>query len=382
MAGSIRTKTDKQGREFFEVVMEFRDPATGKRVQRSKSFRKEREAKKYLASYQVEQEKGTDVPPSRLTLAGLLQRWLEQYARPHVGAKTYVDYEVVVRRHIVPALGGMKVQALRASHLDTFYADKIKAGASPTLVGKCHQRIVQALKYACRLGIIAVNHAENATPPPIRKKEMHVWTEEQSRRFLSVIAESAYGYLWLAFLATGMRRGEVLGIRWKDVDAKRNTIQVCQTVGIEDHQAMIKPMPKNDSSRRTVAVDPALIEALKQHRARQNEQRLRLGDAWTDYDLVFPSAVGTPIWPDNITRDYNRLVEKAGVLRIRIHDLRHTYATVALKNGANLLAVSRQLGHARPSTTSDIYGHIDSEMQQEASAAVASALFGKKADAM
>ncbi len=375
MAGSIRTKTDKQGRTFFEVVMEFRDPATGNRVQRSKSFRKEREAKKYFAAYQVEQEKGTDVQPSRLTLAELAQQWLHNYAKPHVGAKTYVDYEATIRIHVIPALGGLKVQALRASHLDTFYAEKSRAGASATLVGKCHQRIVQALKYACRQGIIGVNHAESATPPPIRKKEMQTWNAEQARRFLAGIEESAYGYLWLVYLGTGMRRGEGLGLRWKDMDWECDTLQVCQTVGIEHGRAKIKPMPKNDSSRRTVAIDPAITAALKAHRARQNEQRLRLGDAWADNDLIFPSAVGTPIWPDNITRDYDRLVEKAGIPRIRVHDQRHTFATLALKRGANLLAVSKQLGHARPSTTGDFYGHVDSEMQRGVSDAVAGALF-------
>jgi integrase len=146
-------------------------------------------------------------------------------------------------------------------------------------------------------------------------------------------------------------------------------------VGIEYGKAKIKPMPKNDSSRRTVAVDPALMEALTLHRDAQNEQRRRVEEVWTDNDLIFPSGVGTPIWPDNITRDYNRLVTRAGLPRIRIHDQRHTFASLALKNGANLLAVSKQLGHARPSTTSDIYGHIDSEMQRGVSNAVAGALF-------
>jgi len=153
-------------------------------------------------------------------------------------------------------------------------------------------------------------------------------------------------------------------------------------VGVEHGKATIKPMPKTDASRRTVAVDPALIAALKLHRAAQNERRLQLGDAWSDHGLIFPSAVGTPIWPDNITRDYNRLIERTGVPRIRVHDQRHTFASLALKHGANLLAVSRQLGHARPSTTSDIYGHIDSAMQRAVSDVVGGVLFGPADSAM
>ena len=382
MAGSIRTKIDSAGATSYEVVMEFKDPATGKRVQRTKSFAKQREARKHLAAHQAEQDRGVDTLPSRLTMGELLQQWLTNYAKPQVGAKTFVDYEVTIRLHIIPALGGMKVQALRASHLDAFYAEKGRAGASATLVGKCHQRIMQALKYACRLGIVATNHAENATPPPVRRKEMQTWTAEQARCFLAGIAESAYGYLWLAYLATGMRRGEALGLRWTDVDWGRNTISVCQTVGVEHGKATIKPMPKTDASRRTVAVDPALTAALRLHRAAQNERRLQLGDAWSDHGLIFPSAVGTPIWPDNITRDYNRLIERTGVPRIRVHDQRHTFASLALKHGANLLAVSRQLGHARPSTTSDIYGHIDSAMQRAVSDVVGGVLFGPADSAM
>jgi integrase len=382
MKGSIREKHHKDGTLFYEVVMDFRDPATNKRLQPTKSFAKERDAKRYLATYQAEQDKGTEVQPSRLTLAELLQQWLDQYAKTQVGPKCYVDYEGTVRLHLIPALGGMKVQAIRANDLDKFYAAKLKAGASPTLIHKCHQRLVQALNYARKLGYIAVNHAEDATPPRVYKKEMKTWTTEQARRFLVVIPQSTYGYLWLVALGAGMRRGELLGLRWSDVDFARNTLQVNQTVGIEYGQATIKPMPKNDSSRRTVAIDLLITDALKTHRARQNEHRLQLGDLWEDNDLLFPSAVGTPIWPDNITRDYNRLVVAAEVPRIRIHDIRHTYATLALKHGANLLAVSKQLGHARVSTTTDFYGHIDSEMQRDASTALASALFGRAEAAM
>jgi hypothetical protein len=226
MKGSIREKQHKDGKVFYEVVMEFKDPATGKRVQRSKSFAKEREAKKFLASFQVEQEKGADVQPSRLTLAELLHQWLAEYARVHVGVKTYEDYEATIRVHVILAIGGV--------------------GA----------------------------------------------------------------------------------------------------------------------------------EALKTHWARQNEHRLQPGAAWVDNGLIFPSSMGTPIWPDNLTRDYNRVIELAGVPRIRVHDIRHTAATLAIKLGANMLAVSKQLGHAGPSITTNIYGHVDAEMQRGVSSAVASAMFG------
>lgn len=186
--------------------------------------------------------------------------------------------------------------------------------------------------------------------------------------------ECSYGPLWLVYLGTGMRRGEALGLRWKDVDFERGTLSVCQTVGMVRGQAKTKPMPKNDSSRRTIAVDPTIMEALREHQLKQEEHK-RSARTWTENELVFPSAVGTPINPNNLARGYLQLVAKAGVPRIRIHDTRHTHVTLAVLAGAQLGAVSKRVGHARTSTTADLYAHVLPELHAEVAARINTVLF-------
>jgi integrase len=375
MKGSIRERENKDGTVAYEVLMQLRDPATNKRVQRYKRFATRREAKRFLASFQVDQERGIAVEPSRFTVGELLLHWLDTYAQHNVSVKTYENYEGTIRNHLIPALGGMPVQRLTAKHLDAFYAEKRKDGCSEAVLAKCHQRITQALEYALRQDIVARNVAEVATAPHEVHKEMSTWTLEQAKRFLDVAAQSSHGPIWLLALSSGMRRGELLGLRWKDVDLGHATLHVRQTVITLKTGPHIKE-PKTKSSKRPVGIPPHVVDALKQHRVWVKEMRLQAGSLWQEHDLVFPSAVGTPIDPTNLPRDYNRLIAKAGVPRIRIHDLRHTYCTLALERGADLLGVSKQLGHARPSTTTDQYGHVTKRMQDQVTATVGDALFG------
>lgn len=164
--------------------------------------------------------------------------------------------------------------------------------------------------------------------------------------------------------------------RWCDADLERCSLRVVQAVGLVCGTTSIHE-PKTKNARRTMPVPPAVVAPLRLHRARQEEQRIEAGPAWQDHDLIFPTRLGTPINPNNLARDYNRLIELAGVPRIRIHDQRHTYATLALERGANLLGVSRQLGHARPSTTSDLYAHVTAAMQQQVTDTMGDVLFGR-----
>jgi integrase len=173
-----------------------------------------------------------------------------------------------------------------------------------------------------------------------------------------------------------MRRGEALGLRWRDVEFTNGTLRVEQTVGLERGRAVIKPRPKTEASRRTLAVDPVIMDALEVHRERWQAQRVRADDTWQDNDLVFVSSLGTPINPNNLQRDYLRLIALAGVPRIRIHDLRHTHITLAIQAGAPIGAVSRRAGHARVSTTMDIYAQVTPDMHAEVVDRVSALLFG------
>jgi integrase len=369
----IKKHVAKNGTVSWRVRVELPpDPVTGKRRAGMKTFRTRDEATAARAGWLTEIERGVVVAPHKVTVGEQLRYWLESYARHTVGDKTLYDYENMIRSHILShSIAAVPLQKLTPQHVEAFKSAKAAAGTGARTQEMCYMRISQMLDHAVKLDLIPRNVAKQVQPPRVPKREMQTWNAEQARRFLAVAAECSYGPLWLVYRGTGMRRGEALGLRWKDVDFERGTLSVCQTVGMVRGTPKTKPMPKNDSSRRTIAVDTAVMEALREHRGRQEEHK-RAARAWTKNELVFPSAVGTPINPNNLARGYLQLVAKAGVPRIRIHDTRHTHVTLA---GAQLGAVSKRVGHARTSTTADLYAHVLPEMHAEVATRINTVLF-------
>jgi integrase len=351
---------------------------TGRRRQRSKSFKTKRAAQAALATMLADIDKGTAVDRSRQTVAQMMQYWLDTYAWQRCAAKTVDDYERTIRVHIIPALGAIQAQKLTPDVLQKFYGDKLAAGCGPRTVELCHLRLSQALDQSVKLGLLTRNVADLVTPPRVPRKPRQTWDEEQARRFLAVADQSGRGPIWIVALATGMRRGELLGLRWQDVDFERDILSVRQTVGALRGKPDVKP-PKTRSSIRDVPVPSEVMAALREHRRRQNEQRLALGPVWEDNDLVFAAANGRPIYPDNLKRDFERLVHLAGVPRIRIHDQRHTHVTLAIAAGADIGAVSQRIGHSRTSITMDVYHHVLPRKHLEVSDKVGAVLFGQRA---
>ena len=213
--------------------------------------------------------------------------------------------------------------------------------------------------------------------PKSQLKEMKVWTAEQAQAFLAVADQSIYGPIWIVALATGMHKGELLGLRWRDLDVERRTLQVRQTVGALRGRIEFKP-PKTRNSIRIVSLPPEVVALLQEHKRRQNERRLALGEAWNDHDLIFAVGNGNPIHPDNVRHDFERLVRKAAVPMIRVHDQRHTHVTLVLLAGANLKALSEAVGHRDIAITLGIYGHVLTEQRAEVADKVGSILFGPR----
>jgi integrase len=221
--------------------------------------------------------------------------------------------------------------------------------------------------------------ADVVKPSRWKPKEMETWSTEEARRSLSVAGESTYGPVWLVALATSMRKGELLGLRWCDVDFERDMVSVRQTVGKLRGKIEIKP-PKSPKSRREINVTQDVLDAVRTHTLRQRERRLELGSLWTDHDLVFPNAISGPIHADNIDRDYDRLVKKSGVKWIRTHDCRHSFATLDGRLGVPIKVISESLGHADVATTLRIYTHVIPAQRVELAEKVGAALFGSAAE--
>lgn len=363
----------QRGTAWYAVVDLPRGP-DGKRRQKWHKLgaRTKREAQQELAKLVADLARGTYVEPTRLTVAEYLERWLADYAKPNVAPKTFERYEGIVRNHLIPALGSVPLARLQPLHIQEYYSRALQSGRldrrpgnlSPTTVLHHHRVLKEALGQAVKWQVIPRNPADAVEPPRPAAKELRVLTAEQVDRLLEVAKGTPLSMAILLAVATGMRRGEILALRWQDVDLEAGTISVRRA--LEQTKAGLRfKEPKTAGSRRVVVLPAFAVEALRRHRVVQAEQRLRAGPAWEDHDLVVTTATGRPL-VNNLRRDFRALLASAGLPPVRFHDLRHSHATWLLAQGVHPKVVSERLGHSQVGITLNIYSHVLPAMQREA----------------
>ena len=384
MTFTYETRTAKDGAvTYSKTITTGRDPLTGKRRQKRLSAKTVRELKRLWAAELKRIEDGDYIEPSKTTFGEYLTHWLATYARHNVRPTTYRSYEQLIRLHIAPALGAVPLQKLTPMQLQAFYADKLErgrldgrpGGLSARTVLPMHAVIREALQQALRWQLVAGNVADAVEPPRAKRAQVAAWAPDDVTRFLDAADGDTYAPIWLVALATGMRRGELLGLQWADIDLARSELQVRRSLVEVDGKPVFQE-PKTASGRRKVALSAATVDALRAHRTRQLERRLALGAAWRDLDLVFATADGGPIVPANLFRAFRRIVARAGVPPITFHALRHTHATLLLREGIHAKIVSERLGHANIGITLDTYSHVLPDMQRDAADSIDRALRG------
>ncbi|MBC7107125.1 MAG: site-specific integrase, partial [Firmicutes bacterium] len=320
----------KDGRWQGAVIVG-RDPETGGYVRKFFYGRTRQEVADKVNRALAEVQAGLVSPKGgRVTLGEWLRTWLEVFKKPHVRQTTWENYEVIVRRHVPDKLAATPLEKLRAEELQKLYLAKEKEDLAPRTIRLLHVVIHAALKQAVKLGYVARNVADAATPPRVERREIQVLTEEEVGRFL----EAARGYrLFPAFhllVGSGLRRGELLGLRWQDVNLEAGTVTVERSL-VATRTGPVFQEPKTRSGRRTVPLPRPVVRSLKAWRVRWKEERLKLGPDWPHTDLVFPTEVGTPIHPRNFLRAFKQVLAKAGLPEtITVHAIRHTYATLLL----------------------------------------------------
>lgn len=298
-----------------------------------------------------------------------LKSWLDA-TRPTLRENTWVRYEQYVRLHAIPALGTIELTKLTPQHLQRLYTDRLAAGASPTTVHHLHAALHKALDQALRWNLVVRNAASLVDPPRNRHFEITTLSPEQARAFLDAATGDRLEALYVLALTTGMRQGELLGLRWADVDLDAAALHIRGSLQRLDG-VLVVAETKTNRSRRQVVLTPSAVSALRHHRAAQAEQRLRLGAAWRAGDLVFTNEVGNPIGASCLLRVWFRpLLKRAGLPAIRFHDLRHSAATLLLAQGTHPKIVAEMLGHSRIGTTLDLYSHVTPTMQREATLAM------------
>jgi integrase len=367
----VNRRTADTSRSFRLFVELPRDIFNGKRRQKTRTVRgTKKDAERALRDLINEVERGAHSHHDRLTVADLLERWLREYARPNVAPKTYVRYEQIVRNDLTPALGGKSLEKLTPGDVQAYYSSRLAEGRLAARTIHHHHRVLkQALKWAVSLELAFRNAADPIRPPRPERSEALTLKASEAKLLEQAARGSTYEGPILLALFTGMRQADVLGLRWGDVDLDEERLSVVNTLQRVRGEIITKE-PKSRAGRRAIALSSTLVAALRREHARQAERKLYLGSSWAnDRDLVFTSVAGTPLDDSALRRGFKKLLDEAGLPRIRFHDLRHTHATLLLLKGVHPKIVSERLGHANVQITLDTYSHVLPNLQEGAAAA-------------
>jgi integrase len=310
---------------------------------------------------------GSSTTVEDLTLGAFLEDWLSEVVRLSVRPRTYVSYRYIVRLHLSPSLGHLPLAALSPADVQAFLNAKSAAGLSPRTVAYLRGVLRQALGHAERMDLVGRNVARLARPPRIPRCPVSPLTVEQARTFLAAIRGDRLEALYLVALGCGLRQGEILGLRWSDVDLDAGTLTVRQALArIEGQLVLVEP--KSATSRRVVPLPALVRDALAAHRVRQDQECLPLrpepGDVFAD--LVFTTTLGTPLDGISVTRRFQRTLRAAGLPHQRFHDLRHACASLLLAQGVPARVVMETLGHSEISLTLNTYSHVLPSLGREA----------------
>lgn len=308
---------------------------------------------------------GLSYASSQLTLSEYLDEWLttKKITRRY---STWLHYSWLVQRYICPTIGNIKLKDLQANHIQSLYSQLLKSGTGIYSVRKIHFVLHCALNQAIKQEVILRNPACLVDPPPKPHREMTILTESQVTQLLITAKNHRLEALFYLTITTGVRESEVLALKWSDLDWLRRTLKIERQLERPHGEGVQFSPPKTAFGIRSIKLGSKSIEVLRQHYERQQIERIVAGETWKEYDLIFPTSVGTPIEQRSLLRTFKILLRNAGLPPIRFHDLRHTSASLMLNHDIPVIIVSRRLGHARTSITSDVYGHLLPNMQDEA----------------
>jgi len=367
----------KRGKNSYSIAISLgKDPTTGKYKQQWVSVRgTKKDAERRLSELLHQIDNGTFITPGKTTLAEYLERWLKDYVWPNLSRRTAEGYESIVRCHLVPALGSIPLTHLKPEHLQRYYSEKLSGGRydgkgdlSRTTVSHHHTCLHRALKMALQWGLIRHNPADAITAPRPQRSEIHTMNEDDLSTFLEAAEKTPYHVLFYTALFTGMRRSELLALRWCDLDLLLCQVYVTRSLHHLRTGEIVFRAPKTAKGRRMVSLSPSAAKLLQEHKDKQAAQRTMLEVPVKDDDLVFSDFEGKPLLPDTVSHAWVKLVKRAGLDGIRFHDARHSHASLMLKQGVHPKVVQERLGHATISTTLDLYSHVTPGLQEAAAA--------------
>ena len=368
--GSIYERND--GRWAASITLEGR---------KRKTFygKTRKEVQEQLKTALHQQQQGTLVTGPRQKVEQFLIHWLENIQKPTIRPRSYIYYRDLIHKHILPVLGRYQLPKLSPEHVEALYAQKLKEGLSASTVHSIHTVLHKALNTAVRRHLLTRNVCEEVSLPRKTRYEIHPLMPEQVQQFLAALADHRLKALYILALATGMRLGELLGLKWQDINLAENALQVRRTLSYVNNVGYSEHEPKTEKSRRSILLPAFVTAELKAHRARQLEEKLKVGALWENKDLVFCNSMGGYLHPtSSIQKNFWAILKKAGLPRIRFHDLRHSAATLLLGMGVHPKIVQEILGHSNISMTMNTYSHVLPTMQKEAMEKINTLLQGQK----
>ncbi len=310
------------------------------------------------------------------TVGEWLDHWLDNIAARKVRARTLESYRSTARLHLRPGVGHHRLDRLQPEHLERLYAALAEKGLGPASILRAHRVLSRALRVASQRGKVARNVATLVDPPTARRPQTALpLTAEEARRVMAAAQEHRNAARWTVALAVGLRQSEALALRWSDVDLDRGTLSVRRGLHRVSGRGLVYEEPKADRSRRNLALPVRLVDALRAHSAAQLEERIAAGPLWQDDDLVFTQPNGRPIERKSDWRAWKSLLREAGVREVRLHDGRHTAATLLLSEGVHPRVVMEVLGHAQMRTTTDTYSHVMPALGRDAADRMGRALW-------
>lgn len=327
--------------------------------------RTRQEAAEKLAEALLARKHGTLTTGSRLTVAAFLNQWLQDVVKPSVRPWTYRGYEVLVRCHLIPEMGRVRLDKLTPEQVQGLMNRKREAGLSAKTVQYMRGVLRTALNRALRWGLVPRNVADLVDGPKVERFEIQPFTRVEARSFLDAVRGNRLEALYSVALAMGLRQGEALGLRWQDVDLDTGTLHVRRQLQRVAGQLRQVPV-KTARSRRTLAMPPSIVGSLREHRRRQAQDQLLAGSRWRETGCVFTTSIGTPLEARNVVRSFKEILARAGLPDVRFHDLRHSCATLLLVQGVSPRVVMEILGHSQISLTMNTYSHVVPELQREA----------------
>jgi len=364
----MRGHITKRGKNSYSIKVSVGKDATSGKYKSTWTTVKgtKKDAEKHLAELLHQLDSGTFMKPSKTTLAEYLDKWLQDYAKPNLSPRGFERYTGIIKQHLIPDLGNITLTQLKPEHIQKHYTSKLNKGLSARSVRYHHAVLHVALQTAVKWGLVSRNVADAVEPPRIKQSEMQTWSEYELNRFLETARSSPYYAVFHTALFTGMRRSELLALRWSDVDFIFSQISVSRSLHQLKDGSYVFTEPKSDRSRRTIALTPSTAMTLQEHKEKQEAQHTMKGSTLQDSDLVFSDLKGMPLRPNTVTRAWSMLAVRARVKPIRLHDARHTHASLMLKQGIHPKIVQERLGHSSIQITLDTYSHVAPGLQQAA----------------